>query len=462
MHGEAEPDEGHAERHDDRGQLAQLDQRADARRRRRCSAARASDAEQRRVVQPGRGDAGDEADEGADREVEVVDAEQEHLRDGGERDRHREVEQQVEAEIAHRRAAAARRSRRAAAPATAPGSRLRRQLRRQRHASARNEACRTFSSVISARGEVGDDARRRGRRRRGRSARARPSRWCTRGRCGPRAASARIMRVDLLLGADVDAAHRVVHQHDARRRSRARGRTAPSAGCRRRATGSGCRRRGCGCRCVLRQSSAKRALAARGRSAGRRRKRRERARRVMLRGDRPEREDAVGLPVAGDERHRRRRPRRPSARLEDLHQQLGLAVAAEAGEADDLAAVGDELAGRRRGRAGGRGPRGWRRSRGRRRRPRSRRGRRRCPWRATRLARSKAAARSSGDDPARRASPRCGRRCARISPSRCEIRMTLPPLGDEAADVGEQLRRRARVERRGRLVEDDQPRPARR
>jgi len=44
------------------------------------------DAEERRLDQPGRGDAGDVADIGAEREIELVDAEDEHLRDGGERD----------------------------------------------------------------------------------------------------------------------------------------------------------------------------------------------------------------------------------------------------------------------------------------------------------------------------------------------------------------------------------------
>ncbi len=68
---EALPDEAHAERHHDRGQVAQVDQRAergiDA-----DAADQDDDAEERRVVQPRRRHAADEADEGADREIEVV------------------------------------------------------------------------------------------------------------------------------------------------------------------------------------------------------------------------------------------------------------------------------------------------------------------------------------------------------------------------------------------------------
>ncbi len=59
------------------------------------------DAEQRLVHHPGAGDAGHQPDEGADREIEVVDRQDEHLRDGGEGDRHRVFQHQVEAAIAH-------------------------------------------------------------------------------------------------------------------------------------------------------------------------------------------------------------------------------------------------------------------------------------------------------------------------------------------------------------------------
>ncbi len=40
-------------------------------------------------------------DEGPDREIEIVDGDDEHLRDGGKRDRHGILQHQVEAEIAH-------------------------------------------------------------------------------------------------------------------------------------------------------------------------------------------------------------------------------------------------------------------------------------------------------------------------------------------------------------------------
>ncbi len=59
-------------------------------------------AEGRIVDQQGGADAADEAHEGADRQVEVVHRDDEHLRDGGERDRHAILQHQVQAEIAHR------------------------------------------------------------------------------------------------------------------------------------------------------------------------------------------------------------------------------------------------------------------------------------------------------------------------------------------------------------------------
>ena len=58
------------------------------------------DAKERRVAQPGGGHAADEPDEGADRQVEFVAGDDEHLCDGGERDRDRQVQHQAEAEIA--------------------------------------------------------------------------------------------------------------------------------------------------------------------------------------------------------------------------------------------------------------------------------------------------------------------------------------------------------------------------
>ena len=81
------------------GRLRGMDQRAE----RGIDADRAEEherAEQRRVAQPGRGDAADEADEGADRQVEFVAGDDEHLRDRRQRDRDRQIEHQVEAEIA--------------------------------------------------------------------------------------------------------------------------------------------------------------------------------------------------------------------------------------------------------------------------------------------------------------------------------------------------------------------------
>ena len=47
------------------------------------------------------GNAADEADEGADGEIEVIDGDDEHLGDGGKRDRHGVLQHQVQAEIAH-------------------------------------------------------------------------------------------------------------------------------------------------------------------------------------------------------------------------------------------------------------------------------------------------------------------------------------------------------------------------
>src|SRR3546814_2843631 len=55
-------------------------------------------AEQGIAHQPGTGDAGDQPDEGAGRQVDVVDRQDEHLGDGGEGDGHRVLQHQVEAE----------------------------------------------------------------------------------------------------------------------------------------------------------------------------------------------------------------------------------------------------------------------------------------------------------------------------------------------------------------------------
>ncbi len=57
--------------------------------------------EQRLFGEPGGGDAGDEPDIGAERQVEIVYGDDEHLGDGRKGDRQREIEQQVKADIAH-------------------------------------------------------------------------------------------------------------------------------------------------------------------------------------------------------------------------------------------------------------------------------------------------------------------------------------------------------------------------
>ena len=115
-------------------------------------------AEQRVVVQPGRADAADEADEGADRQVEIVDGDDEHLRDGGERDRHRRLQHQVEPEIAHGARLHDRRWRSAPRPARGRAGRARSSLRLMHAGSvSAKEACSTFSSVSSSRARLGDD-----------------------------------------------------------------------------------------------------------------------------------------------------------------------------------------------------------------------------------------------------------------------------------------------------------------
>ncbi len=93
------PDEAHAQSDDDRRQRSQVDQSAEGRihpdRRHQHQGA-----EQGCLAQPGGGDAADEADEGADREVEVITGHDEQLRNRREGDRDRQVEHQREAEIA--------------------------------------------------------------------------------------------------------------------------------------------------------------------------------------------------------------------------------------------------------------------------------------------------------------------------------------------------------------------------
>ena len=267
----------------------------------------------------------------------------------------------------------------------------------------------------------------RGRHRRGRSAASSSISVVYQRKVRPRAGLGADHRVDLLLGADVDAAHRVVHQRRSRRRSRARGRTAPSAGCRRTATGSGCPMSGVRMPMRSRQSSAK-ARSRRRSSSGPARKRRERADADVL-GDRPEREDAVGLPVAGDQRDRRRRPRAPSARLEDLHaaSRSGRGRRGRRGPTTSPA-MGDELARRRRGRAAGRARTGGGSvARAAAAASAAAARRRRCPWRRPAMSRSKARGARRAPRPGRRASPRSGRRSPGSRRGGARSGCTLPP-----------------------------------
>ena len=63
-------------------------------------------------------------------------------------------------------------------------------------------------------------------------------------------------------------------------------------------------------------------------------------------GDRPLRENAVGLAVAGNQRDRRRHldaGLAPARRIEDRKQQIGLAVPGKSGKADDLAFMRDQF-----------------------------------------------------------------------------------------------------------------------
>ena len=128
-------------------------------------------------------DADDEADIGADRQVEIVDGDDAHLRDGGERDRDRQIEHQVEARHSSSRAAADRRSREAGwrATGTAGCARSSRGESESRdHALSAKEECKHLLLGQLVAGRDRRRWRRCGRHRRGRSASARPSRSCTR------------------------------------------------------------------------------------------------------------------------------------------------------------------------------------------------------------------------------------------------------------------------------------------
>ena len=58
-------------------------------------------AKQRIAVEQGCRNAADQADEGANREIKVVDRDDEHLGDGGQRNGHGILQHQVEAKVAH-------------------------------------------------------------------------------------------------------------------------------------------------------------------------------------------------------------------------------------------------------------------------------------------------------------------------------------------------------------------------
>ncbi|MNX94470.1 hypothetical protein D3C86_1267010 [compost metagenome] len=98
--GKAAPDETHAKRDNDGGQGADMDDGAKQRINRNRTG-KDRNAEQWRGLQEGGGDTGAEADEGAHRQIKIVDGHDQHLRNGGKRNRYRQIEQQVEAGIAH-------------------------------------------------------------------------------------------------------------------------------------------------------------------------------------------------------------------------------------------------------------------------------------------------------------------------------------------------------------------------
>ena len=182
------------------------------------------------------------------------------------------------------------------------------------------------------------------------------------------------------------------------------------------------------------------------------------SRTVMLRRDRPEREDAVGLPVAGDQGHaavdRVAVARRPASKRRSS---ISLwPWPAEAGEPDDLAR--------------------WATS-SRRRLPLGPRPTRRRPLLPARVAggpraavglgdvahrRHQAVARELGGGPvgrrpARRASPPRGRRRRGSRRAGARSARSCRPRPTNRRTIGQELVGHDRVERGGRLVQDDQP-----
>ena len=309
------------------------------------------------VMQPGRGDAADEADKGADRQIEVVARDDEHLRHGRERDRDRQVQHQREAEIADGARVEPGDRRDARAPATAPAAP---RAAARRTAPGARAVARTASAKLMScdLGEGGmDDAalrsarrardRRRSRRcgthRRGRNSSARRVSVVYQRKVRPRCASRADQVIDFELGAD--SRRRASGRPSGRcgRRSRARGRTAPSADCRRTATGCCCRHRACGSASVSRQELASAVSRARRDQQARRASRSATARRCSRAIDhcgktpsdcRSPATSATGAVDLGAG---------PAARrgVERRDQQIGLAVAGEPGKADDLALVRD-------------------------------------------------------------------------------------------------------------------------
>ena len=57
--------------------------------------------QERCVIEVGGGDTGDKADKGADRQVKVIDRHDDHLGNRRQRNRHRQIEQQVQPHVAH-------------------------------------------------------------------------------------------------------------------------------------------------------------------------------------------------------------------------------------------------------------------------------------------------------------------------------------------------------------------------
>ena len=150
--------------------------------------------------------------------------------------------------------------------------------------------------------------------------------------------------IDLLLGADVDAAHRIVHQHHRRpRRQRPGEQHLLLVAAREREDGVG---HILGAHLdALAPALRDRLLLAVPDQAHAGEVGQEGYGHVLE--DAPQRQIAVDMPVAGDEGDPRVAPRQPVAALPhvEVDQRARLAMPAEPGEADDLARIGDEIDG---------------------------------------------------------------------------------------------------------------------